>query len=362
MQKEIGSNFWIRPDEINDVSSQMDLEKIGIHGNDTVLLSTGRSAELLILETIEERNENLRKVALIPPFTCETVLRPFVQKGYEIHTYQIDENLITRPKLLKHDIEKFCPKIVLFHRYFGFDTFAECVEVVQEARRKGIIFIEDRTQNLYSTHTCIDVDYTIGSLRKWLGIPDGAFAVCHNGNFNEKPTEYNIALQETKVEAALEKYRYMEMDEGCKEIFLQKYREAENILAKAEKKYSMSPISSTMQHALDVQSMKIKRRENYRFIYEALCGLKDVRNITPELGKADVPLYYVMWVNDRSALQTWLREHDIYAPVVWPKSDIEVDICEEAEEIYRHVLCLPVDQRYDLDDMERMAECIKNWR
>lgn len=362
MQREIGSNFWVSPDEITKSDKEIDIRRYGICGSDVVFLSTGRSAEKMVLETVEEHNPMIRKVALVPPFTCETVLAPFIQLGYKLYSYQMDRNLITSPDMLKIAIQKYNPDVVLFHRYFGFDTFGECDIVIQEARNKGVVFIEDRTQSLYSKHKHIDVDFVIGSFRKWLGVPDGSFAVCKEGNFKYKPEEYNEPLQKMKLEASFEKYKYMNTGEGSKEVFLKKYRDAEDILYSAKGHYRMSPSSRELQESLDVEYMNMKRRDNYRFVYERLKGLDGINVLTSELEADIVPLYYTMIVEDRAALQVWLRDNAIYAPIVWTLPDIKVDICEAAEYVYKHVLSLPIDQRYGLDDMSRMVECIQKWR
>ena len=60
----------------------------------------------------------------------------------------------------------------------------------------------------------------------------------------------------------------------------------------------------------------------------------------------------------RKKLQSFLAEYRIYAPVVWSKDDKCPQICDEAQKIYDNILCLPIDQRYDADDMERMAKYI----
>ena len=43
---------------------------------------------------------------------------------------------------------------------------------------------------------------------------------------------------------------------------------------------------------------------------------------------------------------------------MWPKAEECPTVCDEAQELYDTVLCLPIDQRYSLEDMERMAQCV----
>ena len=34
----------------------------------------------------------------------------------------------------------------------------------------------------------------------------------------------------------------------------------------------------------------------------------------------------------------------------------------ESKEIYSRILCFPIDQRYDTDDMERIIATVKEWK
>lgn len=359
MQREIGSDFWLNPHEKYVENKEIKLAKYGINGEDYVLLSTGRSAEKMVLETIEKRNPNIEKIALIPPYTCETVIQPFVTLGYKIHTYRIDDYLNATPEMLKEDIHNSKAQVVLFHRYFGFDTFEKCAFVIKEAREKGIIFIEDRTQNLYSKQLDLEVDYTIGSFRKWAGLTDGGFAVCKEGLFSKKTDIYDTKLEQSKLRASYLKYSYMEQFEGYKQKFLEEYKKAEDILCSEISYYSMSPMAQKIQVSLDLKSLKQRRQENYKKVFEELDSCKEIVSITPQISDNDVPLYYVILVKDRIKLQEKLRKYDIYAPIVWPMSDLGIDICDTAKNIHENVLCLPIDQRYGIDDMERMIECVK---
>ena len=198
MLNEIGSNFWISP---NDGKSGRTLgtpcSTFGYKGSDYVWLSTGRSATRLVLQTIEERNPNVKKVALIPPFTCYTVIDPFIDFGYEIHTLPLSLDLKTTPEEILQSVERTDAEVLLVHRYYGFDTLPGFNKVVETLRSKNVVVIEDSTQCLYSGFELSDVDYFVGSIRKWYGVPDGGFAICREGVFEHKP----ICFDEKMVEA-----------------------------------------------------------------------------------------------------------------------------------------------------------------
>ena len=79
MLKEIGSNFWISPEDMKYETTFIEPSALGLWGNDYAWLSTGRGAIRFVLKTIEESNPFINKVALIPSFTCHTVIEPFLE-------------------------------------------------------------------------------------------------------------------------------------------------------------------------------------------------------------------------------------------------------------------------------------------
>lgn len=361
MQREIGSNFWLEPEEFAG-SGEIALADFGIEGfSDSVLSSNGRSAEGIVLEQILREHPDMKRIALIPPFTCGTVIEPFLRCGFSLQTYPIGSDLMLTGDMLRAAIERAGAEVLLIHRYFGFETLSGCEGVLAAFRRRGGILIEDRTQCIYSAHQPLAADYVVGSLRKWLGLPDGGFAVRMNGSFTEKPTAENRAMVDIKLKASILKADYMQYRSDDKDTFYGMFSDAEKKLDTKGTYYCIAKESAAVQAAADIPALKARRRQNYQQVYDAIRDCRRIRILTPVLGAGDVPLYLALAADDRSSLQRKLRDERIYAPVVWPKEDICPAVCAEADDIYAHVLCLPVDQRYDADDMERMTRLIAEW-
>lgn len=361
MQVEIGSNFWLNPQQDLSLNSTVDIKNFGVTCNDFVFLSSGRSAERCVLKTIEHHYPGIQKIALLPPFTCYTVIDPFIEYGYKIYSYPIADDLTISPERLQDLLMKTGANVVLFHRYFGFDTLQGVAPLVAEFIKKGIIFIEDKTQCIYSDLPELPVNYFFGSLRKWTGVPDGAFAACRNGFLAEKPEEYDTELESTKVKASYLKYEYMINGKDTKAEFRKWYGVAEEFLNAQDRLFKMSPISLSIQANTDVAALRIKRQQNYHSVYHALINCPSVKILTPRLQDENVPLYLMLLVKNRNDLQTALREQNIYAPILWPIPANIPEICEEAKVFYAHGLCIPIDQRYDLDDMQRITDTIKDF-
>lgn len=359
MRPEIGSNFWITPEDLETGRAELAPSALGCRGSDSVWLSTGRSAIALALEEARRRTPGMGRTALVPPFTCHTVIAPFLNAGYAVRAYSVDGGLRTDAGALLRAAEECGASVVLVHRYFGFDTIPGAEEAVAALRDQGVVTVEDRTQCVYSGFGPLGADYTVGSLRKWSGVPDGAFAVCREGSFSIRPEAPDRALVEAKTAAGTAKYRCLFQHIGEKPAFLALHREAEDLLDRQEGFRAIGELSLQMQAALDMDALRRKRRENYRTLLEGLEGCPGARPLFPELPEDAVPLYLPLWMEgDRAALQAWLRDASIYAPVVWPRPEALPPACPEAEALYKQLLCIPVDQRYDADDMERIAERI----
>lgn len=360
MFSEIGSNFWLNPSQDYQDKPIGTPQQFNCQGSDFVWLSNGRSAIKLVIQTIEKRNIDIKKIAVLPSFTCNTVFEPFLEAGYEIYYYPVDYNLVTTSEtILKTVVEKDA-SVVLFHRYFGFETLDDQVDkLCNTLRQLGKYSIEDCTQCLYSDIDRADSDFTVGSIRKWTGVPDGGFAVCRNGYFLNKPHKPDVRLENAKIEASYAKYHFLYEHVGDKADILEMYRFAEDILNQQSDIYAISKTSMIVQSNLDVLDLQIKRKSNYKQLSALLEG--PITQILKIKKGNEVPLYFPILVEDRASLQRHLVQNAIYAPVVWPKDEYQPQQCNGAENAYKHLLCIPIDQRYNADDMNRIVDVINHF-
>ena len=358
MLSEIGSNFWISPNEGKKRKILGTPFLFGCHGNDYVWMSTGRSATRLVLQTIEERTPECKKVALLPPFTCHTVFEPFMEFDYEIRTLSMNSDLSINAEDIVRYQEKCKAGVVLVHRYYGFDTLPLFDLAVETLQRKGVIVIEDCTQCLYSSFPISSADYVVASIRKWCGVPDGGFAICKEGNFCCKPSQEDRKMVELKRVASELKYQFLFERKGDKPTFKAKYREAEELLDNQNEYYAIGKLSAAIQAELDVEMLKKKRRDNYQVLLEGIRNVVGVKVIFDFMPDDVVPLYFPILADDRETIQALLADNDIYAPIVWPKAGNCPPIGEIANSIYEKILCIPVDQRYGVDDMQRIVRVI----
>jgi dTDP-4-amino-4,6-dideoxygalactose transaminase len=360
MLSEIGSNFWLNPHKTLADAPIGTPAQFNCVGSDYVWLSTGRSAIKYVIQTIERRCPTIKRIAVLPSFTCDTVFEPFLNVGYQVYYYPVEKNLTTTSRSIRQVVNEHDASIVLFHRYFGFDTIdLQINDFCDEMRRLGKYTIEDCTQCLYSGFNRAPVDFMVGSIRKWTGTPDGGFAVCRDGKFETKPLKSDKQLETAKLKASYAKYRYLFENTGDKSDMLAMYRRAEDILDGRINIYAISDTSSKVQANLDINDLKRKRRDNFNVLSTYLNV--SIKPLFPLINGTEVPLYFPIFVKDRASLQKHLVQNAIYAPIVWPKSEVQPKVDDGAENAYEHLLCIPIDQRYDVDDMKRIVKNINEF-
>ena len=358
MTKEIGSTYYLTPHS-TDSFPKKSLRRPNILNTDESYVSTCRSAIGICLDKLCVE----RKVALLPSFTCESVLHPFLKRGYEVYPYPIGRDLKIDWEQFKSVIDEIGPSVILTHPYFGFDTTEELRNHITEIRvNDNIIFIEDMTQSMFSGFKPLPTNYHVGSIRKWMPVPDGAFTTAPFYS-NEEDTE----LVDAKIKALAEKGEYILNGKGDKEAFRKDFATAERILDSREKAYSMSSVACEIFAHTDIEGLKDCRWKNYQYLLNHVINdttLSDKIDVIQKELNGDVcPFHFSVYVkNGRRELQQYLAKNDIYATVIWGcPAEFAALINEDSRYIYDHILCFHVDQRYNIDDMKRIVNSLKDY-
>lgn len=356
MQIEIGSTYWLEPDELYGLPKKS-LKAPNLQTSHRYV-STCRSAIGLVLDNLQIEN----KIALLPAFTCESVLVSFLDRGYKVFPYPICKDLKIDWNIFQNTVESIKPSIILVHSYFGFDTIRELRPHVQDLRNKGIFIIEDQTQTIFSNNPLVGANFFVGSIRKWLPIPDGAF-VTVPCNYKEEDTE----LTEAKVKALVAKGNWIINRIGEKADFQKDFRTAESILDSRKKPYNMSSVSREIFAKTDIAEMKAIRRSNCQTLISNILVnkiLSDKLSLPIKaIGRDECPFHLPLLVKEgRKELQQYLTAHNIFATVIWGCPDTYQELIDEdSRYVYDHILCFHVDQRYDDSDMNRIIEVLKEY-
>lgn len=304
MTKEIGSEFWDVP-----VCEQEN----AIFPDGTKWFLAGRTALAYIIQDCE-----IKSVAM-PKWCCSSMIAPFEKSGVEVCFYD------SFP-----DQDKDC---IFLMDYFGFHQ-----GITVPSSYKGIV-IRDVTHSIFSRNYD-DADYYFGSLRKWAGFWTGGFAW---GNWKKElqipsADQHYVELRKTAME---QKKKYIFGDIDNKD-YLKIYAEASEYLDSCEICSADEADIYAAKH-LDVNTIIKKRRENALTLLQSVNGLFS-------LEENDCPLFVPIKVNDRDELRNYLIEKDIYCPVHWPEYDLD-----------SQELSLVCDQRYDINDMNRICDAIKKY-
>ncbi len=117
----------------------------------------------------------------------------------------------------------------------------------------------------------------------------------------------------------------------------------------------MSNLTKRMLESIDYNSIAKRRIDNYLFLDEKL---KKVNKLKIDFNQKQVPMVYPFWVNNE--LRKKFIENRIYCATYWPNvkewtkpNTLEYKLAEE-------VIYLPIDQRYEIKDMELIVNIIFN--
>lgn len=367
---EIGSIFEIDPAKAEKTGNvaALHLAQADKYGKaHCCFTASGREAIELALISLEREKPDIKKCCLMPGYMCDSVFLPFRHRGWELFFYSVDRDLLSYGEELFRLALEHDPGLILIHPYYGTDTCRELRVHLRALRKSGIYVMEDVTQAYYLKEAGKDADFVVGSLRKWYAIPDGGF-VATDLPLAEDVLEEGEAYAQERLTPLTEKWKYLhdeafvlmaeEERQERKMTFLKKNRALEEALDHCCGIRQMSRLSRLILAETDEAAAAAKRAENYHYLYEKVIERKGIRPILPKQdGKA--PLYFPVYAREREELQRFLRERDIYAPVLWPLGEENRNaLMGDEDYIYRHMLALPIDQRYGLAEMERIGEVL----
>ena len=341
VRPEMGSEFWYDADAGCSAKS----EWCSWGGNQRFFMS-GRTALYAILDDILASRKC--RSACLPSWCCHTMIMPFLAHSIQVSFYSVfaANGTLVQSALPQPDCD-----IVLTMDYFGYRC--KCPDIPKNA-----VIIHDMTQAVFSKPP--EADYIYASFRKWDCIAAAAVAVkqdawiippalARSGNY--------ISMRERAYELKTE---YMKSGSGDKSRFLHLFSAAEDLLERDYIGYAAD--ESSLERAKRLDYMLMRRRENARFLINALHDLSLVQPIFALPDDGSVPLFVPVVVRKsmRDDLRHFLTENRVYCPVHWPLSGLHTLTAEERR-IYETELSLICDQRYGSSDILREAELIRKF-
>lgn len=357
MLSEIGSDFWECSFELPDRKTKLWWESKDFN---CFFLKSGRNAIKALANMIKT---NCSKI-LLPIYTCETVITPFLDEGWEIDYYKLNTDLSINIDYLFEIVNAVRPTAILFHSYFGFNTYQHNIDVIEQLHEQGIIIVEDITQSLFSNHYIKCADYFVSSLRKFIATPDGGVLFSRN-KFNLTNIEdANLNLAETAKIAFKLKKEYMENFQSAelKSEFRDKYSELNKMISDNKKIQNISRDSKSIFLSCDINRIKKCRAANFKRLVEVVKKLDNLQLVIEKYIGDETPLYLPIYVeNNRKQLQDYLASNNVYCPVIWPQPKEINNLDEVTDYMYKHMLCIPIDQRYGSEEMDKISTLLMNY-
>lgn len=313
---------------------------------------SGRDA----LKAVAQQYNKTHNTVLLPVLCCESMVTPFSMNGYEISFYKMKENLTADEDDLKSKMTD--TTLLVYMSYFGTEPFgADFLDALKQNYPKAK-FVEDRTHTPLCNNADSLADVVVVSIRKWLAIADGGLVFSKDEFEKKYPPDFRFSdLRKTAME---KKSEFLQSgNEKLKDEFRLLLGQAGELLDISPEPYGMTEASAEQLLKTDFRSIYEQRVKNVHTLRYGLQPLVDcgrLKFITTDPEKST--LYFPVLVKNRDAVQKALAEKSVFCPVIWPVPEQARNICSNSEYLAENMLAIPCDQRYEQDDMLKIAEII----
>lgn len=347
--REFGSEFYFPPHGNGFLDSFKVFRTVK-------LLSTGREALGLVAESIKPAH----KVILIPAYSCASMTQAFIYRDWSIFYYKINTDFSADEKNLIELCKKHSPTAVLLMNFFGV-AGTELIAEKIKLHFKNIILIEDFTHVLLSPIIFSNkyIDFYVGSIRKWFGINDGAVLL---SNIEFEPIVFgnNNDFLKYRIEGQLLKFKYDYIkDSGLKVSYLNLLKRAELYATENNMLHSISESSMDVLKCINIESISFSRKENFRHLYNIIKELNKIK-IPIKLKDilSEIPFSLPIMVSNRDFVQKELSARGLYSSVLWPIDNEARKVCSFSANMADNMLSIPIDQRYNYEDIESIGQII----
>ena len=316
MEKEIGGYFSLELSKLHQT----------IPALSGVLLNTGRNSIEYILRSIK----HIKKL-YIPYYTCDTVLEPIAKLKIDYEFYHINNRLE-----IEEHVNLGLDEYIIYTNYFGIKD--KYVDTLISFYRGQLIV--DNAQALFAE----PVGNCAYSPRKFVGVPDGGMAftidACH---FDlTRSTSFDICSHLLK-----------RIDCGGSSAYAD-FRANSKVLAHLPIQ-RMSRLTESLLQNIDYEHLVVQRKNNFDYLHSHLAPTNQL--VIPSSQTFQCPMVYPYYV-ENDELRKKLIEHRIYVATYWPNI---FRWCKEETTEYKlaeYILPLPIDQRYNIADMDRIINTI----
>lgn len=277
------------------------------------------------------KKKNIKKIYL-PILLCGVVYEACRKEKIIIQFYNIDENFLP--------ILECTDGVVYIVNYYGLLSN----DAIEDLKNKYKNIIIDNTHAFFQGPVN-NVD-TIYNCRKYFGVPDGSYLYTNIDN------ESYDSYQSTKD---MFEHLFGRLEDNASLYY--------NIFNFNDKKFDdmeikkMSKETINIMKAIDYDYVLTKRQQNFDYLDKHLLNIQKLK--LQNRGTFMYPLY-IGDCKTAKALKNYLIDNKIYVPTFWTNIP-DVFKLNIYEQNYISIIPLPIDQRYDLCDMEYIVKLINNF-
>lgn len=323
----------------------------------TTWLRSGREGLLLVAKQIKRGN---KPVVLFPAYCCWSMSAPFEKAGWNIVYYRLKKDLTVDIDYLKELLRKHNPEAVLTMNFYGSAITDDAVKTVKSFS-PNCVCVEDFSHCTFSFDVIYNphVDYYVSSIRKSIGVTDGSIVISKEAIDTSSVKKEVTPFTTNRQSAQLSKYRYTRTHSSIeKQAFLSVLGDEEKRLDNFnDEVFWISSIGKLMVESVNGEEIRRARCQNMSHALDLLQGKVE---LIPGIEKSinGAPFSLPILVNERPKVQKELAQKGVYAPVLWPICDEARSVCPLSAYAADHMLSIPIDQRYNWDDIEEIAKIV----
>ena len=306
-----------------EIGGYMELESYGAatYHKGSVLLNSGRNALKYII-----RAYDIKKL-FIPYYTCPVVWEVVKEESCELLFYDINSDFMPTQKLPEG-------AFILVNDYFGV-----CSENIDKLADLYENMIVDNAQSFYSKPKGIGSFY---SPRKFFGLPDGGLLYCEkrlNQSF-EKDVSHN------KVSHLLKRH-----DLGPSNGYKAFIKNEDSFVNQPIRE--MSDLTKALMGNISYEKAREARCANFENLHKHLVTINELKLSSNYI----CPLCYPLLLKQKGVRDD-LKVSKIYTPQYWNGIEAVAPVNSYSSYISEHLIPLPIDQRYTVEDMKVVLEVL----
>lgn len=300
------------------------------------ITDSGRSSLRLILKSLPSRKMKF----LLPDFLCGIILEVFDEAAVKYSFYKINNDLsIDWNSVEKQEYDAFY-SINYFGQKHDLSNIPPDKFLLEDCAFLPALAKPDSFEKWAG----------FNSFRKISCAPDGS-AVKSSFPIDETLKSVgSAAFSSLKNKAKKIKYEFINESLHSEKDYLELFEKGEKSIDLQDKIYSVSQDGALriFDFLKGLDNEKQIRAKNYEALDKSLSAIS-----IPF--KTDFHSFYVLRAEKRDELRKFLFSEKIFLPVHWPKP------CQCGNPLYEKIISIPVDSRYDENDMTRAAEKVNNF-